>query len=134
MKRTAEITLSIIGGALSLLALISGIRISSIDTNALRVQLMASATNSNQNITSSDIDNVIQLVHILGTTLIVISAISIVLAIAALVLLFLRKKPVLSGVLLIVAGVVSLPALFPGILYLIAGIINLVRKPRKQLE
>ncbi len=132
LKRTGEITLSIIAGALNLLVMLGGFRILNVDSRTLRVQLMASGTN--QNITSQDINQVIQVFHLFGVLLVVLSVISIILAVVALIFLFRRSLPILSGCLLIVAGVLSLPAFFPGVLYLIAGIMNLVRKPPVQID
>lgn len=86
------------------------------------------AAETGKKLTDQDISQVIQFVHFIGGTLITLSIISVLLAIAALILLFLKKHPLLSGWLLIIAGLVSLPEIFPGLLYLIAGIMNLVRK------
>jgi hypothetical protein len=126
LKRTGEITLAIIAAVLNILALISGARVVRIDSNALSVQLMAADTG--KKLTNMEISQVIQFVHFIGGSLIVLSVISTLLAVAALIFLFLKKLPGLSGWLLIVAGVISLPEIFPGVLYLIGGIMNLVRK------
>lgn len=126
MKRTGEITLAIIAAVLNILALISGVRVLLINSNVLKTQLMAAGTG--KKLTDLEIGQVIQFVHFIGSSLVILSIISILLAITALILLFLKKLPVLSGWLLIVSGVISLPEIFPGVLYLIAGIMNLVRK------
>ncbi|WP_010632004.1 DUF4064 domain-containing protein [Sporolactobacillus vineae] len=126
MKRTGEKALAIIGAVLNILAMISGIRILLIDSDALRVQLMAAETG--KKLTDLEIGQVIQFVHFIGGALVTLSVIGILLAIAGLILLFLKRLPLLSGWLLIIAGIVSLPEIFPGVLYLIAGIMNLVRK------
>jgi hypothetical protein len=126
LKRTGEKALAIIGAVLNILAMISGIRILLIDSDALRVQLMAAETG--KKLTDLEIGQVIQFVHFIGGALVTLSVIGILLAIAGLILLFLKRLPLLSGWLLIIAGIVSLPEIFPGVLYLIAGIMNLVRK------
>ena len=127
MKRTGEITLTIIAGAMNCLALITGIRLMSADLNAIRDQLLASQ--SGKQLSEKDIDAGLQFIHGLGTTLVVVSVICVILAIIALIFLFKRIKRMPTAILLIAATVISLPEIFPAIFYLIAGIMMFVRKP-----
>lgn len=127
MKRTGEFVLSIIAGAVNLLALFYGIRALAANPSVLKQQLSAAGNN----LSSQDINNVIRLFHTAGTFLIILSIISIILAVIALIFLK-RSRPKLGGWLLILSGAASLIEIVPGILYIIAGIMALVRKPMLQ--
>ncbi|GGE40226.1 hypothetical protein GCM10011391_18740 [Pullulanibacillus camelliae] len=130
MKRTGEFVMSIIAIIINVLAFSGGFNFHSAQSNdELKRQWADAAPNLSQAEINQSLDTMSQI----GTFVLYASVISVILSIIALVFLKGNKKPVLSGWLLIVAGIVSLVEIIPGILYLIAGIMTLVRKPKDRL-
>ncbi|GAY75236.1 hypothetical protein NBRC111894_790 [Sporolactobacillus inulinus] len=130
MKRTGEIALTIIGGCINLLVLLIGIRLVTADYSAIRSQLQAAG--EQQDLTPQQINDYIQIAQAAGHFIIVYSIIIFLLTAIGLFLLLKLKMTKTSGILLLIAGILSLPELLvPGILLVIAGIMALVRKPKQ---
>lgn len=130
MKRTGEIALTIIGGCINLLVLLIGIRLVTADYSAIRSQLQAAG--EQQDLTPQQINDYIQIAQAAGHFIIVYSIIIFLLTAIGLFLLLKLKMTKTSGILLLIAGILSLPELLvPGILLVIAGIMALVRKPQQ---
>ncbi|BBN99097.1 DUF4064 domain-containing protein [Sporolactobacillus terrae] len=130
MKRTGEIALTVIGGCINLLVLLIGIRLVTADYSAIRSQLQAAG--EQQNLTPQQINDYIHIAQAAGNFILVYSIIIFLLTAIGLFLLLKLKMTKTSGIVLLIAGILSLPELFvPGILLLIAGIMALVRKPQQ---
>ncbi|GEB76459.1 DUF4064 domain-containing protein [Sporolactobacillus inulinus] len=130
MKRTGEIALTIIGGCINLLVLLIGIRLVTADYSAIRSQLQAAG--EQQDLTPQQINDFIHIAQAAGNFILVYSIIIFLLTAISLFLLLKLKMTKTSGILLLIAGILSLPELLvPGILLVIAGIMALVRKPQQ---
>ncbi|QAA22762.1 DUF4064 domain-containing protein [Sporolactobacillus terrae] len=130
MKRTGEIALTVIGGCINLLVLLIGIRLVTADYSVIRSQLQAAG--EQQNLTPQQINDYIHIAQAAGNFILVYSIIIFLLTAIGLFLLLKLKMTKTSGIVLLIAGILSLPELFvPGILLLIAGIMALVRKPQQ---
>ncbi|MCO7126551.1 DUF4064 domain-containing protein [Sporolactobacillus shoreicorticis] len=133
MKRTGEIALTIIGGCINLLFLLIGIRLNTVDYSALQTQLKA--TSEEQNLTPQQINEIVHYAQTAGNMILVFTIIIFLLTAIGLFLLLKLKKAKSAGVLILIAGVLSLPELLiPGILLIIAGIMALVRKPKEPVD
>lgn len=130
MKRTGEFVLAIIGLVLNVVALVSGFVLKGLDSVNIKQQLEDTDTG----LTAQDINNTVDMLGSIGTYLIVLSVISIILTIIALVFLKGNKKPKLAGWLFIISGIISLMEVIPGILYIIVGIMALARKPKNRMS
>lgn len=133
MKRTGEIALTVIGGCINLLALLLGIRIVTLDYSQVQAQLQAAG--EEQNLTHQQLNEFIHIAQVFGDVVLVVTIIIFVLTASGLFLLLKMKKAKIAGVLILIAGVLSLPELLvPGILLIIAGIMALVRKPKQPTD
>ncbi|WP_353947949.1 DUF4064 domain-containing protein [Sporolactobacillus sp. Y61] len=131
MKRTAEISMSLIAAGLNVLAMLSGFRFLGINQGAIRQTIAVADTK--QDFTDAEVQAFVLFVHFLGQSLIFLSVVSIILAVIGLIFLFKQVKVKAAGWLFIVAGILSLPELvIPGVLYLIAGLMALLRKAPEQ--
>lgn len=129
LKRTGEIALTIIGGCFNILGLLLGVRLKTIDYAAFKSQLQAAG--AEQNLSSKDINQIINYAQTAGSVITVFTIIILVLTGVGLFLLLRTKRAKTAGTLILIAGVLSLPELLvPGILLIIAGIMALVRKPK----
>ncbi|MFT8871737.1 MAG: DUF4064 domain-containing protein [Sporolactobacillus sp.] len=132
MKRKSEFVIAVIAAVTSFLALLSGVRILSAAGDAHFKALIKSRSDHYGNIqlTASQLNSTFHVLQLIGSTMIILSAVCIVLAIIALV--WLRRadnRVTAAGWLLVVAAVISLAEIIPCIFYAISGIMTLVRKP-----
>lgn len=139
MKRTAEITLTVIGviiyaivgGCVALLAAL-------FNNESFQEQLKNGLANNPE----TDTVDPSMILDTLGNGswwVVIAALIGLVLGIIAAVSLKGNKNPKLAGILLIIAAVVSVLLSvgvnwLPGILFLVAGILSLARKPKKVIE
>ncbi|MCP3740912.1 DUF4064 domain-containing protein [Rossellomorea sp. BNER] len=133
MKRTGEIVLAVIGVILSGLFAIAGIFVNALIDNPDFQQGMNQEINGDPTLTQSDIDAVISIIESVGPFLLVVGLISVILGIIGAIAIKGNKKPVLAGIMFILAAlVIGLGTIgfgfLPGILFLIAGIMSFVRK------
>ncbi|MCM3620182.1 DUF4064 domain-containing protein [Sutcliffiella horikoshii] len=135
MKRTAEIVMAviavIISGLTALVGLLMNFGMS--DPEFLRmVEEEAAADPAAQGV---DMAEFMDLVALAGPIWIAVGLISLVLGVIGIIAIKGNKKPVLAGVMLILAAVVIGIGTFgvgfiPALLFLIAGIMAFARKPK----
>lgn len=137
MKRTAEIILGIIGALVfGVFAIIGGIMVWLHNNEALIEDILNDETAQDMpEVSMMDFNEFIRVMGDAGWQITIISIISIVLGIVAMVLLKGNKNPKAAGIIFIVTtvivGFMNLPiGIFAGIFYLIAGILCLARKPK----
>ncbi|CAG9621111.1 DUF4064 domain-containing protein [Sutcliffiella rhizosphaerae] len=144
MKRTTEIVLSVIAVVLSGLTAIIGLMFNSMMADDEFRQMMESdefrqsmeqELGSNPNLEAADLDTINSIFALVGPSLLIVGILSLVLGIIGIIAIKGNKKPILAGVMLILAAlVIGIGTigfgLIPAILYLIAGIMSLVRKPQ----
>ncbi len=136
MKRTAEFVLGIIGVVTSGLFSLLGVLFSA-GANMPEFQEAVEQELQNDPTLSGE-DNLglmVDTFNSLGTYIITISIISAIIGIVGVILIRGNKKPVIAGILFILAslliGIGSIGLGFiPGILFLIAGILCFARKPK----
>jgi apolipoprotein N-acyltransferase len=93
------------------------------------------AAGEEQNLTHQQLNEIIHIAQVAGDVILVVTIIIFVLTAIGLFLLLKMKKAKTAGVLLLIAGILSLPELLvPGILLIIAGIMALVRKPKQPID
>jgi hypothetical protein len=133
VKRTAEIVMGIIGIILSGLFAVMGFIL---NANSGELQeIMEQEINRDPSLTAEDTNYIMQLMDTMGPFLIGLGLISAVLGLIAVLLIKGNKKPVIAGILFILAALVVGLGTFgagflPGLLFLIAGIMAFVRKPK----
>ncbi|MBS4175279.1 DUF4064 domain-containing protein [Bacillus sp. FJAT-49736] len=139
MKRTAEITLSIIGVVIS--AFVGGAvaLIGALFKNESFQEQIKNEMENDPDLGAVDPSSVLNAVGNGSWWIVIASLVGIILGILAAVYLKGNKKPKLAGILLIIAAVISVIMTvgvnwLPGILFLIAGILSLARKPKKVIE
>ncbi|MGM0844784.1 MAG: DUF4064 domain-containing protein [Bacillota bacterium] len=133
IKRTAEIVLGIIGIILSALFAIMGFVLNA-NSGAMQ-EMMEEEFSRDPSLTAEDTNFILQSMESVGPFLIGLGLISSILGLVAVLLIKGNKKPVISGILFILAAlVVGLGTIgvgfLPGLLFLIAGIMAFVRKPK----
>ncbi|MDX8046348.1 DUF4064 domain-containing protein [Gracilibacillus sp. S3-1-1] len=138
MKRTAEITLSIIGSVLYLIgALFGGIFRMFEGNEELREEIMNDPQVQQTDI--GDVQLILDTMGSFGTVIVVSSIIAIVVGIVASILFKGNNKPVIASILLLVTSVVIIfitygLGIFAGIFFIIAGIMGLARKPKQEVN
>ncbi|TMU87446.1 DUF4064 domain-containing protein [Bacillus sp. BHET2] len=141
VKRTGEVVMGIIGIVLSALFSIIGIVFSmGTNSNETMSQLKEGMENDpnmqSSGMTAGDIDSIMAAAESMGSYLVILGIIASILGIIAVLTIVKNRKPVLSGILFIIASlVIGLGTVgfgfVPGLLFLIAGIMAFVRKPKK---
>ncbi|WP_421384964.1 DUF4064 domain-containing protein [Bacillus salacetis] len=137
VKRTAEIVMGVIGIILSALFAVMGFIL-----NANRGELqeiMEQEINRDPSLTTEDTNYILQVMETMGPFLIGLGLISSILGLAAVLLIKGNRKPVIAGILFILAALVVGLGTFgagflPGLLFLIAGIMAFVRKPKEPVS
>ncbi|MTT32471.1 DUF4064 domain-containing protein [Terrilactibacillus sp. BCM23-1] len=133
IKRTGELTLTILGMVIALMVFAFGIFAKTLkNTQELQDLIKQSNATNNASITA---DDMVQAVHMLGTSLILSGIIGFIIALVASFFIKGNKKPKLAGTLLIIAALITVIlsvgiGLLVGILFLIAAIMCFVRKPK----
>ncbi|MGF3102965.1 DUF4064 domain-containing protein [Rossellomorea sp. DUT-2] len=141
VKRTGEVVMGVIGIILSALFSIIGIVLNMGMSNPEVMSQLEEGMESDPNIqnaemTAGDLSSIINAAESTGSYLVILGIIASILGIIAVVTIVKNKKPVLSGIMFIIAAlVIGLGTIgfgfVPGLLFLIAGIMALVRKPKK---
>lgn len=143
MKRTAEFTLTIIGTVFYVFSLLFGILRLWMEGNKGHLFDFISQNQEDMALSSQDMSLLEQTFNTNlasgGALLIVMPILAIILAIVAMTFLKGNKKPVAAGIILIATGVlypiITLGGgILSGILLLIAGILSLARKPKTIIE
>ncbi|MGF2615939.1 DUF4064 domain-containing protein [Rossellomorea vietnamensis] len=133
VKRTGEIVMGIIGVILSALFAVMGF-VWNANSGAIE-EMMQEDFSQDPTLTAEDTNFIMQSMESVGPFLIGLGLISSILGLIAVLLIKGNKKPVIAGILFIIAAlVVGLGTIgvgfLPGILFLIAGIMAFVRKPK----
>ncbi|KAA0564533.1 DUF4064 domain-containing protein [Rossellomorea aquimaris] len=141
VKRTGEVVMGVIGIILSALFSIIGIVLNMGMSNPEFMSQLEEGMESDPNIqnsemTAGDLSSIINAAESTGSYLVILGIIASILGIIAVLTIVKNKKPVLSGIMFIIAAlVIGLGTIgfgfVPGLLFLIAGIMALVRKPKK---
>lgn len=139
MSRTGEIVLTIIGALLYGLFAATGIFMGWLFNNEELLNDINNEVQSEPQISASDFEAFVDMLGGGGWILAIVSIISVILGIIAIILVKGNKKPKAAGIILIVTSVivalVTLGAgIISGIFYLIAGIMCLARKEPQPLE
>jgi flagellar motor component MotA len=134
VKRTGEIVMGIIGVVLSALFAIMGFFLNA-NSDEIRNSVEQEFSND-PTLTAEDTNYILQMMDSMGPFLIGLGLISSILGLIAVLLIKGNKKPIVSGILFILAAlVVGLGTVgigfLPGILFLIAGIMSFVRKSKE---
>ena len=141
VKRTGEVVMGVIGIILSALFSIIGIVLNMGMSNPEVMSQLEEGMESDPNIqnaemTAGDLSSIINAAESTGSYLVILGIIASILGIIAVLTIVKNKKPVLSGIMFIIAAlIIGLGTIgfgfVPGLLFLIAGIMALVRKPKK---
>ncbi|MGD6803756.1 DUF4064 domain-containing protein [Rossellomorea aquimaris] len=133
VKRTGEIVMGVIGIILSALFAVMGFILNA-NSGAMQ-EMVEEEFSQDPTLTAEDTNFILQSMESVGPFLIGLGLISSILGLIAVLLIKGNKKPVIAGILFILAALVvglgTVGAGFlPGILFLIAGIMAFVRKPK----
>jgi hypothetical protein len=141
VKRTGEVVMGVIGIVLSALFSIIGIVLnmgmSSPEVMSQIEEGMESDPNLQESgMTAGDMSSIMEAAESMGSYLVILGIIASILGIIAVMTIVKNKKPVLSGIMFIIAAlVIGLGTVgfgfIPGLLFLIAGIMAFVRKPKR---
>ncbi|CAN7391764.1 DUF4064 domain-containing protein [Rossellomorea sp. LjRoot5] len=141
VKRTGEVIMGVIGIVLSALFSIIGIVLnmgmSSPEVMSQIEEGMESDPNLQESgMTAGDMSAIMETAESMGSYLVILGIIASILGIIAVMTIVKNKKPVLSGIMFIIAAlVIGLGTIgfgfIPGLLFLIAGIMAFVRKPKR---
>jgi hypothetical protein len=143
LKRTAEITLGIIGSIFYLFSVAFGVFRLWMENNKGTLEEYMIENQSEFDLTSSDITVIEEMFNMNlaqgGILIVILPIIAIILGIVAVVLVKGNKRPVAAGIIFIATGVgyaiITLGGgILSGILLLIAGILCLARKPKTIIE
>ncbi|WP_409254001.1 DUF4064 domain-containing protein [Bacillus sp. SCS-153A] len=137
IKRTAEIVMGIIGIILSGLFAIMGFILNA--NSAVMQEMLEQEISRDPSLTTEDTSYIMGMIESMGPFLIGLGLISSILGLAAVLLIKGNKKPVVAGILFILAALVVGLGTFgagflPGLLFLIAGIMAFVRKPKEPVS
>lgn len=134
MKRTGEITLSIIGSILSALGTLVGIFFLFIGGSEEVKNEMLSEVANDPTLVTEDVEIILSFFSGLGVAFVIAAILGVIIGIVGAVSVKGNKNPKLAGWVLIIGailtGIISVGAAFlPALLFLIAGIMCFVRKP-----
>ncbi|QFT90730.1 hypothetical protein FIU87_18970 [Bacillus sp. THAF10] len=135
MKRTTEIVLSVIAVVLSGLTALMGLFFNSMFGDPEMRDMMEQEMSADPALEGQDMTAIMDMIEMVGPSLLIVGILSLVLGIIGIIAIKGNKKPILAGVMLILAaliiGIGTIGVAFiPAILFLIAGIMSLVRKPK----
>ena len=141
VKRTGEVIMGVIGIVLSALFSIIGIVLNMGMNSPEVMSQIEEGMESDPNLqesgmTAGDMSVIMETAESMGSYLVILGIIASILGIIAVITIVKNKKPVLSGIMFILAAlVVGLGTIgfgfIPGLLFLIAGIMAFVRKPKR---
>lgn len=135
MKRTGEVTLSVIGAILNLFIVAGGaVVIAQFSDESVR-QDFKQQLSQDPEMNTANSNMMLDAIGSSGWVIVIAALIALVMGVVSAVSLKGNKKPKLAGILLIIAAIINTIVTFligwlPALLYLIAGIMSLVRKPR----
>jgi hypothetical protein len=135
VKRTAEIVLAVIGVILSGLFAVIGVFFNAIKDDPEFQAMMDEEMSADPALAEADMGALMGIFESVGPFLVIVGIIAGVLGIIGIVAIKGNKKPVLAGVMMILAAlVIGLGTIgfgfIPGLLFLIAGIMCFVRKAK----
>ncbi|HLR22985.1 MAG TPA: DUF4064 domain-containing protein [Pseudogracilibacillus sp.] len=141
MKRTAELTLTIIGLVLSLASVaFTGFITIFFNTDFSRQNFEEGYNEGvmemGESVNPGEADSVLNIMLTFGWIIIVVFIIAIITSAISIYFYIGNKKPKAASIMMIITGVVvglgtALTGFLPALLFLIAGIVGLVRKPPK---
>lgn len=141
VKRTGEVIMGVIGIVLSALFSIIGIVLNMGMNSPEVMSQIEEGMESDPNLQESgmsagDMNSIMEAAESMGSYLVILGIIAAIIGIIAVLTIVKNRKPVLSGIMFIIAAlVIGLGTLgfgfIPGLLFLIAGIMAFVRKPKK---
>jgi hypothetical protein len=143
MKRTAEVTLGIIGTIFYVFSLLMGVFRIWMENNKGYLFDVIEDNQSEMDFSSQDMDILTEAFNYNlaggGILLVIMPILAIILGIVAMVLLKGNKNPIAAGIIFIATGVIYVivtlgGGILSGILFLIAGILCLARKPKTIIE
>jgi Protein of unknown function (DUF4064) len=143
MKRTAEVTLGIIGTIFYVFSLLMGAFRIWMENNKGYLFDVIEDNQSEMDFSSQDMDILTEAFNYNlaggGILLVIMPILAIILGIVAMVLLKGNKNPIAAGIIFIATGVIYVivtlgGGILSGILFLIAGILCLARKPKTIIE
>ncbi|MGG3916325.1 DUF4064 domain-containing protein [Rossellomorea vietnamensis] len=141
VKRTGEVIMGVIGIVLSALFSIIGIVLNMGMNSPEVMSQIEEGMESDPNLqesgmTAGDMSAIMETAESMGSYLVILGIIASILGVIAVLTIVKNKKPVLSGIMFIIAAlVIGLGTIgfgfIPGLLFLIAGIMAFVRKPKR---
>lgn len=141
VKRTGEVIMGVIGIVLSALFSIIGIVLNMGMNSPEVMSQIEEGMESDPNLqesgmTAGDMNSIMEAAQSMGSYLVILGIIASIIGIIAVFTIVKNRKPVLSGIMFIIAAlVIGLGTIgfgfIPGLLFLIAGIMAFVRKPKK---
>ncbi|WP_082386284.1 DUF4064 domain-containing protein [Rossellomorea vietnamensis] len=141
VKRTGEVIMGVIGIVLSALFSIIGIVLNMGMNSPEVMSQIEEGMESDPNLqesgmTAGDMSAIMETAESMGSYLVILGIVASILGIIAVMTIVKNKKPVLSGIMFIIAAlVIGLGTIgfgfIPGLLFLIAGIMAFVRKPKR---
>ncbi|BCB03757.1 DUF4064 domain-containing protein [Bacillus sp. KH172YL63] len=141
VKRTGEVVMGIIGIVFSALFSIAGIVVNVLMDdpevkNAMEEEMGNDPNMQSAGMTTEEMNAMIDMIGSMGPYLIVLGVIASILGLVAVFTIVKNRKPILSGIMFILASLVIGIGTFgagfiPGLLFLIAGIMAFARKPKK---
>ncbi|WP_047981024.1 DUF4064 domain-containing protein [Ornithinibacillus contaminans] len=139
MKRTAEITLGIIGIVFYVFSILVGAVRLWMENNQDYLRDFLLDNQEDFLLTPEDIDLLFDVLATGGIIVVIMPIIAVILGIVAMVFLKGDNRPVAAGIILIATGVLYViitggGGILSGILFLIAGILCLTRKPNTIIE
>ncbi|KPB05700.1 DUF4064 domain-containing protein [Bacillus sp. CHD6a] len=135
MKRTAEIVMTVIAVIISGLTALFGVLMNLGMSDPELTEVMEEEMASDPAMEGMDMGGFMDLLSMAGPTLLTVGIISLILGVVGIIAIKGNKKPLLAGIMLILAAlVIGIGTLgfgiIPAVLYLIAGIMAFVRKPK----
>ncbi|MEA3319910.1 MAG: DUF4064 domain-containing protein [Bacillota bacterium] len=135
MKRTAEIVMTVIAVIISGLTALFGVLMNLGMSDPEFTEVMEEEMAADPSMEGMDMGGFMDLLSMAGPTLLTVGIISLILGVIGIIAIKGNKKPVLAGIMLILAAlVIGIGTLgfgiIPAVLYLIAGIMAFVRKPK----
>jgi lipopolysaccharide export LptBFGC system permease protein LptF len=143
LKRTAEVTLGIIGSVFYVFSIAFGVLRLWMENNKGYLEGYMVENQSEFELTTTDMDMLQEIFNMNlaqgGILLVIMPILAIILGIVAMVLLKGNKQPVAAGIIFIATAVIYVivtagGGILSGLLFLIAGILCLARKPKTIIE
>ncbi|MGD6776397.1 DUF4064 domain-containing protein [Sutcliffiella horikoshii] len=135
MKRTAEIVMTVIAVIISGLTALFGVLMNLGMSDPEFAEVMEDEMAADPTMGEMDMTAFMDILALAGPTMVTVGLVSLVLGVIGIIAIKGNKKPVLAGIMLILAAlVIGIGTIgfgfIPAILYLIAGIMAFARKPK----